>query len=332
MGAVPHAAALAGLLLAAILGWATFASAEDTTRVPVPQLAHDGLMPTPTPVPVPPGPLARCYSEPAADGFVRAPADADSVLRGCQVVAFYGYPGVPGLGVLGEAGPETTAARTLEFARQYDDANGTLGVIGAYHLIVAVAQAGPTADGSWLVRMPPEIIEEWIAAAAQHDFLVILDIQMGHSDVDTELAYFLPYLANPRVHLALDPEWAMPPGVAPGTIIGGMDAAAINRAQSLMSDYIAAHGLANRMLIVHQFVPQMIRDKAQLRWHPGVDLLIDTDGFGYPRQKIDNYNRYIAADGAKFGGMKLFFDEDIGLMSPADVNALVPQPSLVIYQ
>jgi hypothetical protein len=86
------------------------------------------------------------------------------------------------------------------------------------------------------------------------------------------------------------------------------------------------------MLIVHQFVPQMIRNKTALAWYPGVDLVIDTDGFGYPRQKIDNYNRYIAAEGAPFGGMKLFYDEDIGLMTPAQVSALVPQPDLVIYQ
>ena len=332
MGSWQYAGAIVVLMLAALLSWSSFARAQDSKRVPIQQVARDGLMPAPTPTPIPADPLERCYREPEPDGFVRAPADADSVLRGCQVVAFYGYPGVPGLGVLGEAGPDTTAARTLEYARQFDDANGTLGVIGAYHLIVAVAQASATADGSWLVRMPPDVIEEWIAAAERNDFLVILDIQMGHSTVDAELSYFLPYLANPRVHLALDPEWAMPPGVAPGTIIGGMDASAINRAQSLMSDYIAGHRLANRMLIVHQFVPQMIRDKWQVAWYPGVDLLVDTDGFGYPRQKIDNYNRYIAADGAPFGGMKLFFDEDIGLMSPADVNALVPQPSLVIYQ
>ena len=332
MGPLEYAGAVAVLTIGVLFGWASFAQAENPHRVPVPQVAHDGLMPTPTPPPPPPDPLARCYEAPASDGFVRAPADADSVLRGCQIVAFYGYPGVPGLGVLGEAGPDTTAERTRAYAAQFDAANGAIGVIGAFHLIAAVAQASATADGSWLVRMPSALIEEWIAAAERNDFLVILDIQMGHSTVDTELAYVLPYLSNPRVHLALDPEWAMPPGVAPGAIIGGMDASAINRAQSLMSDYIAAHGLANRMLMVHQFVPQMIRDKPQLTWYPGVDLLIDTDGFGYPRQKIDNYNRYIAADGAPFGGMKLFFDEDIGLMSPADVNALVPQPSFIVYQ
>jgi hypothetical protein len=124
----------------------------------------------------------------------------------------------------------------------------------------------------------------------------------------------------------------MPPGVAPGAMIGGMDASAINRAQQLMSDFIAAHSLNNRMLIVHQFVPQMIRDKHLLAWYPGVDLLIDQDGFGPAATKIANYNRYIAAEGAPHGGMKLFYDEDVGLMTPAEVNALLPMPDFVTYQ
>ncbi|MFN0094390.1 MAG: hypothetical protein ACKVVT_06390 [Dehalococcoidia bacterium] len=298
-------------------------------------LARDGVVPPPPPPPPPPvAQPARCVTPRAADqaGFVLSPADGDSVLLNCQVIAYYGYPDVPGLGVLGEADPDVTAARVAAVAAEYDGVNGPRGVVGAYHLIAAVAQASATADGSWLVRMPDETIAAWVEAAHRHDFIVVLDIQMGHSTVDREFAHFLHWAKDPRVHLALDPEWAMPPGVAPGTIIGGMDASAINRAQQLLSELIVANGLSNRLLIVHQFVPEMIRGKAGLGWYPGVDLVIDTDGFGYPRQKIDNYDRYIGLDGAPHGGMKLFYDEDIGLMSPAEVSALVPQPDLVIYQ
>jgi hypothetical protein len=321
--------ALSGLFL---VGTALGATADYVTIFG--GVARDGtpLPPTPTPTPAPePPPFPECYEEPEP-GTSASPADGDSVLRNCQVVAYYGYPGVPALGVLGEFDADTTAAHANGYVAAFDAANGARHVVGAYHLIVAVAQGSATADGSWLSRMPPALIEEWIAAAERNDFLVILDIQMGHSTVDAELDYFLPYLGNPRVHLALDPEWAMPPGVAPGTVIGGMDAAAINRAQERMSAFIAEHGLANRMLIVHQFVPQMIRDKAMLGWYPGVDLVIDTDGFGTPAQKVVNYDRYIAADGAPFGGMKLFFDEDTTLMTPAEVNALAPLPAFVVYQ
>ena len=53
-----------------------------------------------------------------------------------------------------------------------------------------------------------------LEAAKEHDLLVILDVQMGRSTVDLELPRLLPYLADPRVQLAIDPEWAMPAGVA----------------------------------------------------------------------------------------------------------------------
>jgi hypothetical protein len=277
-------------------------------------------------------PVERCYSTRPPGLTHLASADSDSILQNCQVIAYYGYPNIPGLGVLGAADPDTVAQQIMSVAQGYDDTNGARSVVGAYHLIVGVAQANNTPDGTWLSRMSDDLIQQYLDAAERNDMIVILDVQMGHSTVDREFEWLVPYLANDRVHLAVDPEWAMPPGVAPGEIIGGMDASAINRAQALMANYIAEHGLANRMLVVHQFVPQMIRNKPDLKAYPGVDLVIDTDGFGYPSQKIGNYERYITAEGAQHGGMKLFYAEHFILMTPAEVNALRPEPDLVIYQ
>ncbi len=329
---------VAGIAVA-LLGESGSAQEGFTRRAVAPAIARDGLAPSPTPVPTPtptpPPPLAaaRCY-EPRGDvsGFDVRPADGDSVLRNCQVVAYYGYPGVPGLGVLGEGTEAQMLARLAGEVAAYDEANGGRHAIGALHLIAAVAQAAATADGSWLVRMPSDAIDHQLALAEEHDLLVILDVQMGHSTVAQEIPRLLPYLANPRVHLAVDPEWAMPPGVAPGTIIGGMDASAINEAQRLMSEYITAHGLGNRMLVVHQFTPGMIRNKSELAWYPGVDLVIDMDGFGGQGIKLAHYDQFIAQDGAPHGGLKLFYDEDVNLLSPVQVAALSPQPDLVIFQ
>ncbi len=325
------ALALSGLVLAGT----AFGAVGDYKRI-FGGVAADGTVaptpvPTPTPTPVPP-PADHCYDEPSAPDPNSRPADADSVLRNCQVIAYYGHPTVAGLGVLGEADADTVAQQVQAIAREYNETNGPRQVVGAYHLIVAVAQGSPTPDGTWLSRVAGSLIEDYIEAGKRNDFLVILDIQMGHSTVDAEFEYFLKYLDEPNVHLALDPEWAMPPGVAPGAQIGGMDASAINRAQELMSNYIADRGLTNRMLIVHQFVPHMITNKSALAWYPGVDLVIDTDGFGTPAQKIANYDRYIGTEYAPHGGMKLFYDEDTILMTPAEVNALRPVPDIVIFQ
>lgn len=316
---------------------------ESPHQVSVTGVASDGplptstpLPPTPTPTPPPPYPdsIAHCYQPRAEDqaGFVLSPAGERSVFQNCQAIGFYGFPGVPSLGILAQSEPAAMFESLRAQANAYDQVNGPRGVVLVFHMIGAVAQADPGPNGDYLYRMPDSTIREWIGYAEEQGAIVILDIQMGTSTVDEELAYFLPYLQSSVVHLAVDPEWAMPDGVAPGTIIGGMDASAINRAQELMSNYITEQKLYDRMLIVHQFVPYMIRDKELLTTYPGVNLVIDTDGFGYAAAKIGNYNRYIRDEGAPFGGMKLFYRRDIDLMSPADVSALVPQPDFVTYE
>lgn len=280
------------------------------------------------------GPISKCHDrrQPSTDGFDLLPAPVDSVFSSCQLITYYGYPGLPGMGILGTAAPDQVAVDVLAMAEAYDAVNGDRTAAGAFHIVSAVAQASATADGSWLARIPDSLLQPWLEAAARHGLLVILDIQMGHSTVDVEVGLVLPYLSDPHVHLAIDPEWAMAPGEVPGSVIGGMDAAEINRAQELMSDYLLEKGLPRRMLVIHQFVPGMIRNKSELREYPNVDLVIDTDGFGTAPQKIANYERYIAAEEAQHGGFKLFFIQDFGLMTPAAVSSMEPQPDVVIYQ
>jgi hypothetical protein len=63
-----------------------------------------------------------------------------------------------------------------------------------------------------------------------------------------------------------------------------------------------------------------------------VELVFDADGFGSPRAKIGDYDQYAAEPGFEFGGMKLFFNWDVPVMSPAEVMALEPQPAIIVYQ
>ncbi|MCM8747739.1 hypothetical protein NET02_01105 [Thermomicrobiaceae bacterium CFH 74404] len=236
------------------------------------------------------------------------------------------------MGVLGSGEPEEVIPKLLEQAAAYDAVNGPRAVAPALHLIYAVAQANPTADGSYLARMPEETLRRYLAAAEQHDLLVFLDIQLGHSTVDAELSRILGYLEQPRVHLALDPEFATGPDHAPGTIVGGVDASDINRAQEMLQRLVEEHRLPDKILIVHQFVPSMIRKKSEIQDFPNVDLVIDQDGFGRSEQKVANYEQFVRADGAEHGGFKLFYAQDLDLMMPEQVVALTPQPDVVIYQ
>ncbi len=328
-------AALLGLTALLLAGWmlTSAGASANEPRARFVFLAADGAFPTPTPVPAPTV-AKHCYA-PRDDsgGFTLRPAPPTSVLRNCQVIAYYGVPGVPGLGALGQfGGAEAMIASLQGQVAAYDAVNGGRGTVGALHLIAAVAQASAGLDGDYLQRMAPSVIEQYIALADAYDMLVILDLQIGWSTVEAEVSAVLPYLANPRVHLALDPEWTMPAGVRPGEAIGSMDASAINVAQAMLHDLVVAKHLPDKLLIVHQFTPGMISNKSSIAEVAGVDLTIDIDGFGYAAAKISEYNAYVEGDGMEHGAMKLFYEQDVDLMSPAQASALVPQPDLVIYQ
>ncbi|MEO6398461.1 MAG: hypothetical protein ABIP13_08335, partial [Tepidiformaceae bacterium] len=237
-----------------------------------------------------PSQASHCYA-PRDDsgGFSLRPAPRTSVLHNCQVIAYYGVPGVPGLGALGQFGsPEAMIALLEAQVSAYDAVNGGRGAVGALHLIAAVAQASAGSDGDYLERLVPYLIEQYITLAEIHDMLVILDLQIGWSSVEAEVTAVLPYLANPRVHLALDPEWTMPAGVRPGVEIGSMDASAINAAQSMLHDLVVGKRLPDKLLIVHQFTPGMISNKASIAEVAGVDLTIDIDGSAMRRRRSAN--------------------------------------------
>ncbi len=326
-------------------------------------------IPTPTPTPPPP-PLARCYQPrpvavetptplpattpqssdigtpvagtpdatpvetptPAAPITVLSPAGKGSLFQNCQVIAFYGFPDVPQMGIVGEYSPDEMVQKLLAQAKAYDDINGFRGVAPAVHLIYAVAQASQTPDGTYLARMSDSLVKQWIDIADKYDLLLFLDIQMGSSSVEKEFPHVLPYLKNPRVHLGLDPEFVVSGDQRPGVVIGSLDVSQINTAQDLLQKLVEENHLPNKILIVHQFLPDMILNKEALKEQPNVDLVIDQDGFGAPAQKIANYERYIKADGAEHGGFKLFYKQDNPLMTPEQVEQLDPQPDVIIYQ
>lgn len=269
---------------------------------------------------------------PAPSPFVLRPASTNSVFQHCQVVSFYGTPLFAGLGALGTDTPAAIAQRIKEQAAGYEQTSGGRGVAPAFHVIYAIAQASSTPDGSYLERLDDAHVREYLDAAKQEDLLMFLDIQMGHSTVEAELPHVLPYLQDPRVHLALDPEFATPPDQEPGDVIGGMDAAEINKAQEALQKLVDEYHLPNKILVIHQFWPEMIRNKEALQQFPNVDLVIDMDGFGAANEKIAGYERFVKEDRAEHGGFKLFYEQDTGLMTPDQVNRMEPQPDLVIYQ
>lgn len=122
--------------------------------------------------------------------------------------------------------------------------------------------------------------------ARAHGFRLILDVQVGHSTVEDELEYLRPYLQEPDVYLALDPEFDMWQGQIPGQEIGHTTAAEVNYALSFLEKVAKSKGLPQKVLIVHQFTTNMLPDKENIASSPVVDLVLDMDGFGAQGLKL----------------------------------------------
>ena len=265
----------------------------------------------------------------------RVPADLvskRSVLATRRIVTYYGHPNSRLMGILGELDPPALITQLKQKAKEYEVADPSRRTTGAIELIAIVAQGYPGTDGKYRARTGADIIDKYSRLAKENDMLLILDVQVGLSTVRTELEPLIPYLKQPHVHLALDPEFDMWPGQKPGQNLGHMTAYEINYAQSILRWIADDTDSPNKILLVHQFTSSMLPDKPEIEVDPRVDLAIVMDGFGDRSVKQKHYDMYIREEPVLFAGIKHFFKHDPTLMSPADTVRLNPPPDVVIYQ
>jgi hypothetical protein len=194
--------------------------------------------------------------------------------------------------------------------------------------VYAVAQRYPGTDGLYVARLDEETTRAYIRLAGENDLLVFLDLQIGRSDVEAEIRKVMPYLEEPHVHLALDPEFAMDQGEVPGRTIGSLDGSEINEAQSLLEELVQENALPDKILVVHQFMVSMVTRPELIDEYPHVKLVIDMDGFGSSGAKRSKFHAFAAP--AEYSGIKLFFRYDTDLMSEEAVLKL--NPDVIIYQ
>ncbi|MCE2468618.1 MAG: LysM peptidoglycan-binding domain-containing protein [Caldilineaceae bacterium] len=250
-----------------------------------------------------------------------------------QIVSFYGHPGVPAMGVLGQGSPRDVAARVAAMAERYDQLNGHRGALPAYHLIVGVAQAGATPDGAWIRRLSHNRIAEYVEAAREAGLLLFLDTQIGWSDPLAEVKLLTPFLREPFVHVALDPEFATEPlGVRPGLALGSISGEQVNEVQRFLAAFVREEGLPPKFLMVHQFAARMLRDRSAIEDYEGVLLSFDMDGFGGATAKLNGYGRFALPAPSERPALKLFFLYDTPVMTPEQVQGLDHPPDIIIYQ
>jgi hypothetical protein len=257
------------------------------------------------------------------------PDGGRTILPRTRVVAFYGAPQDAGLGTLGIGTPDAAGRRLDQMAARY---KADRPVLPAMELIATVVQASPGNDGTYRARQSSDLIGRYLAAARRAHALLILDIQPGQAPFMREVHAYARWLREPDVGIALDPEWSMAPGQVPGSVIGSTDAAIVNHVQAYMAHIVKAHDLPQKLLIVHRFTTEMIRNARTLRQYPGVALTVNVDGFGDRENKISKYDLFSSRKPGRYNGFKLFFHEDTGLMTPRSVLRLIPRPDVVVYE
>ena len=265
------------------------------------------------------------------------PPRPGAVLPAKRIVAFYGNPLSKKMGVLGEYPKEQMLAMLDKEAARWAKADPSHPVVPALHLIVTVAQGAPGRAGLYRLWMRDSLVNEVHSWARSKNALFFIDVQVGKSTVPAELPRLRPFLEQPDVHLAIDPEFSMAPsGAVPGRKIGTLDAKDINWAVDFLDEIARSKNLPPKILIVHRFTRKMVTNATKIRYTPHVQVVMDMDGWGPPWLKFDSYHDYVKAEPVQFTGFKLFFHNDTKtgdpLLTPAEVLRLNPRPLYIQYQ
>ena len=260
-----------------------------------------------------------------------------AILPWKRIVAYYGNLYSTKMGILGQYPEDEMLAKLDEEVKKWTIADPATPVIPALHYIAVVAQSVPGKDGKYRMRMPDSEIEKVLAIAAKINAIVFLDVQVGFSDLQTEVPLLSKYLKLPHVHLGVDPEFSMKDEMKLGKSIGTLDASDINFTADYLAGIIKENNLTPKVLVIHRFTGRMVTNFKEIKPLPEVQIVMNMDGFGKKALKINTYRTFIYPEPVQFAGFKLFYQSDVKepntvLMTPEDLLKLTPQPIYIQYQ
>jgi len=256
-----------------------------------------------------------------------------SILLTHDILAYYGHPNSRNMGILGRHPIEELDKMLIDLAAEYEAESGGRKIKRAFYLIYGTVW--PEGD---IGILSSAILTRWIEYCLENDLLIFIDHQIGKYDPIDSLKRMLPWLRYPNVHLALDPEWRTD---KPMVELGYLTGEELNIAQQVIEDYLIEHDLpGERMLVIHQFNPIMIRNRDVVRTDFNrVRFVHCMDGIGHPGMKRDSYARNALATNMPIKGFKLFYNlgisgagYDYPLMIPKEVYELKPRPYVIMYQ
>jgi hypothetical protein len=263
--------------------------------------------------------------------------NAGAILPFKRIIAYYGNLYSTKMGVLGQYPEEEMLAKLNGEVKKWEEADLNTPVVPALHYIAVVAQNKAGDDGKYRARMPGSEIDKVLAMAAKINAIVFLDIQVGFSNLQTEVPLLEKYLKLPNVHLGVDPEFSMKTGIRPGKIVGTLDSVDINSAANYLAKVVKENNLPPKILIVHRYTQKMVTNYKLIKPLPEVQIIMHMDGWGGMAKKIGTYKNFIYPEPVQFTGFKLFYKNDVltegtVLMTPNDVLKLSPKPIYIQYQ
>ena len=253
-------------------------------------------------------------------------------LPGALYVALYGHPGSSTLGALGEQDVGAAVTRAQAVAAQYAPFGRP--VVPTFEIIATVASSAAGADGDYSNEFPASKFQPWIDAARANGMHVVLDLQPGRATFPSQAREIEGLLAQRNVSLALDPEWRVGPTERPGGgRIGTVDGVEVNATIDYLDELIRRFALPPKMLVVHQFTPSMVTNKALIRSTPRVQVVFQMDGFGTLVLKNGSWSRMVAdLPPTALTGWKNFYDEDRPTPTPSESLSVTPTPVYISYQ
>lgn len=265
-------------------------------------------------------------------GAEEIPGGGYLMFPGRRLVALYGNPLTTDLGVLGEQGAEAGLERLLPIASQY--VGDGLTIVPAFEIIVTVASGWIGEDGDYSSETAKDEIRPFIELAAERGAYVLLDLQSGRADSLSQARIYEEFLRLPHVGLALDPEWRLGPDQVHLEQIGHIDASEINEVSEWLAGIVREENLPQKMLLLHQFRPQMLPDREDIVARPELALVVQMDGQGEISTKFVTWDQVTAGWESHqwTWGWKNFYDEDFPTPTPAQVLQLSPTAVYVSYQ
>ena len=280
------------------------------------------------------GPAGRLAARVAVAATGRQlPGGGQVLFPGHRLVALYGNPTTPSLGVLGQQDLPASIVRAREVAAQYRPLS-RVPVVPTFEIIATVAQAAPGPDGTYSYVTPVSQLRSWVREATAAGLYVVLDLQPGRANLLTQAKYYKSLLALPNVGLALDAEWKLQPGQVPLQQIGSVSITEVNSVVRWLAALTARDHLPQKLLVLHQFRLSMIIGERYLDTsHDDLAILIHMDGQGTPSEKQQTWDAVTAAAPRRvFFGWKNFYVKDHPTLSPGETMTKRPTPVMISYQ